>query len=267
MPDRPLVHIVDYGDSGAGKSTFAATMPKPAIVMSWDPFGKEMPYLKRGQVVDVEPDQWGTPIRRVLSPKGKLLFQIEYYLDSEPTEPEAYSRFLKRMVLFQDEYGTWRTLICDSLTFMEIAARKWHQYKLNPIPGAKAGKGGVTTRGEGFDTRKWFAGSTDLLEEMVLGRLGSLPMNVVVCCHIDEEKDEVHGTFVRNPKAPGRMRRSISAGYSECYRVYVTRDEEGNRLHLLQTQSDRLWNAATQIDAPDPCEPEYTALWANYDHR
>jgi hypothetical protein len=34
---------------------------------------------------------------------------------------------------------------------------------------------------------------------------------------------------------------------------------------MLQTQSDDRWEATTQIDAPDPVEGTYQALWKNWD--
>jgi len=175
-----------------------------------------------------------------------LLIQVEHYIDGDPKSPEAYNRFLTRMGRLHEEYAQWRTLVFDSVTFMELMARKWHQYGLNP---------------DSREPRQWFAGSTDLLEEMLLLRGGSLPMNVLALCHVDEEKDELHGGFVRNPAAPGRMRKRLGAGYAEVWRAYVDKDEDGKRVYQLQTMSSNQYAAATQINAPDPCYPSYKALW------
>jgi hypothetical protein len=89
-------------------------------------------------------------------------------------------------------------------------------------------------------------------------------INVVIITHVDEERDEVNGTFLRVPKMPGRLRRTISSGYSELYRSFVKPGENGAREYLLQTQTDNIWNCATQIDAPNPCKPHFKMLWANY---
>ena len=40
---RPFAHAIAYGDSGGGKSTFAATWPKPMVVFFFDPFGYGIP--------------------------------------------------------------------------------------------------------------------------------------------------------------------------------------------------------------------------------
>lgn len=250
MPNHPPIHCLLYGDSGSGKSTLASTFPKPLLVWSWDPWGKETPYLNRGDAGDVQvADVTGTPYRDVVSRKtGKLLIRVESYLDADFKQPEAFHRFLTRMTRFQHEYADWATVVFDSVTFAELTARKWHQYALNP--SAK-------------DGRQWFGGSTDLIEEMLMGRLAALPMNVVVCAHVDEDKDELHGTFVRTPKMPGqRLRKGVMAAFSEVYRTFITKDEQGQRVHRLQTRGDNLWAASTQIDAPDPCEPDYKSLWS-----
>ena len=42
------VHLLLYGDTGSGKSTFAATFPKPMLVWCFDPHGKDMPYKRLG---------------------------------------------------------------------------------------------------------------------------------------------------------------------------------------------------------------------------
>lgn len=46
MTQRPPIHMMQYGDSGVGKSQFAATFPKPMLVFMFDGAGKEIPYMK-----------------------------------------------------------------------------------------------------------------------------------------------------------------------------------------------------------------------------
>lgn len=250
--------VVCYGDAGSGKSTFAATFPKPMVVFSFDPIGKDIPYLLRGKMQPVGQLVVGknaagdvvVPVQQVLSPKGKLLIQVEHYIDTNPQRPQAYANFLTRMAMFEGELDNWKTVVFDSVTFMELMARKDSQYRLNP---------------NSREPRQWFAASTDALEEMLMIRVGSLPMNVVVIAHIDEDKDEVNGVFVRNPKAPGRLGKGkgLAAAMVEVYRMYVGPDGEGGEHYLVQTQSNGSYNCATRINAPNPCEPVYANLWAN----
>lgn len=258
--EHPLIHLLDYGDFGAGKSSLADTFPNPKIVFSFDAFGKDMPYLSGGEVGKLEYDELDTPFRLVTSRKtpGRILKRIEYYHDIDFIEPvtikrkvgtsikdvnpSAYNRFLHRMSKFQHEYENWRTAIVDSVTSMEISARRWDQFILNP--GAE-------------DARQWYGASKDMLERMLLGRFASLPMNVVVLAHIDDEKYEHQGTSRRMPMAPGKLRGSLPSQYGEVYHHFVDKDGE----HWLQTKSDALWACTSAIHAPNPCEPNYRKLW------
>lgn len=249
--DNPLAalpaHYLFYGESGTGGSTGIATFPKPMLVFFFDPFGKDVPYLKRGAFSDVTLDERGTPVREVVSRKtGNLLIRMEYYLDADAQQAEAYQRFLSRLSRFgTDEYAQWATVTLDSVTFMELAARKMEQYVLNP---------------RAKDPRQWYAGSKERLEEILMTRFGSLPMNVCVRAHVDIEKDELQGGIVRAPSAVGKLGRALPTGYSEVYRTFV-RTTSGQNEFWWQTQSDAQWGAQTHVGAPNPCAQEYRAIW------
>lgn len=250
MAERPSVHVLVFGESGSGKSTFAATFPKPMLVFAFDPYGKDTPYLRAGvpePLIEAAPGAM-TPHRIVRSKKGELKIQLEYFLDADPQKPTAYERFMLRLNAFREsrEHEQWATLVVDSVTFMELAARKWSQYVLN-----------ATTK----EPRQWYAFSTDALEESLMLRFGAIPSNVVVVAHIDKDKDEVHGSFVRNPAAPGRLRERLASAFGEFYRAYVDRGDDGAVQHWLQTRGSQMFPAASQIGAPNPCPPHYEALW------
>lgn len=221
----------------------------PLLVLMWDPLGKERPYLRRGRPQEPVVDDYGLRTREVWHPKrDRVLIRIEHFLNTNPQKPDAYEHFQRRILTLEDEVaeGRWGTVGLDSVTFFELAARKLHQYRLNRT--AK-------------DPRQWFAGSTDLLEEFLMIKLGALPCNVVVVAHISEDKDEVAGTFVRNPLAPGRLQKRLASAYGELWRQHVTLDESGERSYRLQTQANGTYNAASQIDAPDGCYPSYKSVW------
>ena len=83
-------------------------------------------------------------------------------------------------------------------------------------------------------------------------RFGSMAMRIVVVAHIDEDKDEVNGEIVRNPSAPGRLRKRNPAGYSELYRQHVLRDTKST-VPVARTRAGGGWNCTTQLDTlPDP---------------
>lgn len=261
MADRWPVHVLPYGDFGSGKSTFASTFPNPMLVLMWDAYGKETPYL-RGPNWEPSPIQQGPfcPYRTVHSKKtGKMLKRIEYYHDTTWVQPEvvnrkagksikdmspdAYHRFLKRMAAYGDEEVAWATVVCDSVTAMEIASRRWDQFTLNP---------------DAQDARQWYGASKDMLERMLLGRLAGLPCNVVVCAHIDDQPFENQGRGRRMPMAPGKLRASLPSQYGEVYRSWV--DDRGE--HWMQTKSDGLWACTTQLELPEQIFPHYSSLWA-----
>ena len=99
-----------------------------------------------------------------------------------------------------------------------------------------------------------------------MGPLASAPMNIVVVAHVDEDKDEAHGTFVRSPKMPGkRLRKGAAAGYMEMYHLSTRLGPEGGSEWFVQTTSDAMGGAATQIQAPNGCAPDYAELWSNFD--
>lgn len=253
LPDSPVQepetgHWLIYGESGAGKSTSASTFPGPLLVFAFDPSDKLKPYLRLGTRVERHTDPLTGGVTAQVFSETAHMATIEYYGDRDPLRPTAYAQFLDRLTEL-DHAGLMDvgTLILDSITFCELAARKWAQYTLNP--NAK-------------DPRQWYGASTEQLEELVMMRLASIhECNVVVIAHVDEDKDELHGAYVRNPAFPGRLRKRVAAGFGEMYRAYARVGDGGVREYLWQTRMDNSWNASTQIDAPDPCAARWEALW------
>jgi len=234
-----------------------ASFPKPLLLCSFDPFGKDLPVLRRGRTGELKAcpvDRAGNEIayREVTSRKheGKLLARVEYYHDAKPSQPVAARNFESRVDWIEEEVfaGEWATIAFDSLTFFELAARKYAQYTINP---------------RAKDPRKWYGQSTDALEDAFMIRVSSWPCNVVLTAHISEDKDEVHGHMLFNPDVPGRLSSRLPAAYQEFYRAFVS-GKGADRLYLLQTRSGGGYNANTQIDAPDPVDNDYKALWSNW---
>lgn len=267
--ERPYIHTLLYGDPGTGKSTMAATFPKPMLVFQFDHNQKEMPYRKGGKDGELESYEIATGkgsidivYRDVIHPEG--LTRIEYYNRTDNIEnPTAFSNFRTRMGVLHEEYGTWKTIVVDSITFMELQARKLEEKVLNPLPAGVS----LYTKGGGGDQRMWFAGATSALEELLCVRLAGLEMNVVVIAHIDKDKNMISGEIVQVPFAPGRLssRSLLSAAFAEQYRLYTERDGDGNRIYLAQTTNRDGFSAATQIEASDPSWPHYEKLWFNWD--
>ena len=222
--------------------------------------------LKPGQVGEVQRYQIGNYVMNYRDiQRSDGLVRIEYYHDEDPDNPTAYAKFRTRMAYLHQEYGNWATIVADSVTYMELAARKNEEKVINPVPAGASKYRGL--KGSGVDPRQWFGGSTDALEEMLCMRFASLPMNVVIVCHVNEKRNEVSGEILRMPFAPGRLsdRKLLNAAYQEQYYCYTGRDAETKeRVFLIKTQNDGQWSATTQIMAPDPCFPHYESLWVNW---
>lgn len=266
----PPIQLAVMSEYGVGKSHFAATFPKPILVLHLDPFGKAQPYFDRGRL---EPEtyegEFGQVVRRVLSRKSdSTIIQLEFFYDAEPTRPTAFDTLFGRFPSLADEVreGRWRTVVVDTFSTLDLYARYRRTY--GPLKS---------------DRPNVF--STEDVEQM-LTRLGSLSThaNVVINCHIDEnpssmDPDRVEtvqtkqglvrlmggGQMVATPKGPGRLRKGLGAMFvSELYYLRCDRDKDGNLIRWLQTQPDGRYACATRINAPNPCEPRYAALWTNW---
>ena len=146
---------------------------------------------------------------------------------------------------------------------MELQARKLEEKVLNPLPPGVS----LFTKGGGGDQRQWYSGATSALEELLCIRLAGLEQNVVVVAHISRDKNMLSGEVLAVPYAPVRLssRSLLSAAFAEQYRLYIERDGDGNRIHVAQTRSHDGFSASTQIEAPDPCWPDYNQLWESWD--
>lgn len=188
---------------------------------------------------------------RELEP-GDTIARIEYFHDPIVENPRAAARFLDRMSSLPKEVkaGLVKTVCFETVSSSMLTTRKMYQYDLES--GAR-------------DPRKWYGGSVDVLEEVLMIQFPALQCNVCVGLHVSRQKIEAEGGLLRAPLLPGRLMDQFASQWPEVYRVYVDRDEKGEKVRLLQTESDERWEAATQIDAPDPCRPSYRALWKGWD--
>jgi hypothetical protein len=245
MNNHKPIHALVYGEPHVGKSTFARTFPAPYLVFFFDPYGKDAPYLQLPgtTIVDEQADDQGTPRKQVWTEDKKtLISQIEYYQDQD-LSGQCYKNFLDRLVTLSQEHW-WKTLIVDSLTFMQIKSRMYEKYVLNP--GAR-------------DPRRLYGGVTDTIEETMMIRFGSFPCNVVLVAHTRVIEDEKTKEIKYTINSHGRLVDTMGSGFSDYLRMYVDRD--GNR--QVQTLPDWKWTAQSSMGAPNPCAPHYEALFEN----
>ena len=263
----PPIHCLLYGESGAGKSTFLSTFPKPMLVMGFDPYDKMAPYTRYGKVVPLsdpavvqEYQKLGIEAKDVVHKQtGDLLIRIEHYVDADPARPNAFNAFETRMVSFASEASQWATVGLDSLTFLMRASMVRAQYN-KPMQ----------LYAPGTDTRQWYGMVKFDIESVLMSRAPWWDTNVVICCHTKEDKDEFAEGVLRGIRAPGTLSKDGPAGFGETYRAHIakTKEKDGSlmRKYMLQTRSDTLWFANSVVcQAPDPCEAHYVNLWANFE--
>jgi len=65
--EREALHCLNYGPSGVGKSTFAATWPKPMLVFGFDPYAKERPYKRLGRSERIVDEQFNIVVDNIYS--------------------------------------------------------------------------------------------------------------------------------------------------------------------------------------------------------
>lgn len=292
----PAKHFLFYGATGGGKSTLAATFPKPMLVLCFDRRGKISPYTRRGIEMPEESGHFGQSIFRVMSKNdpSKLTIQVEVFEDEivempiDPTsadpkmaertpfggfKPMAFRRYLARCPSMFDEIrnGEWATVVVDSLTYMQMATHALHRFDLNK---------------SNLDDRRWDKLATDDLVAALCQRLTTMRCNLIVLAHVDRRgefsdakdkdkprshKDKVAGVAVYQVAAPGRLNTAdaLPAAFPEMYVVHKSRGKDGKMEFFLQTELDNLYNCNTSIDAPNMIQltgttKDYEAIWSNY---
>lgn len=264
----PDIHLMLYGESGSGKSTFwagairyfATKYKEPSLMLMFDPWDKATPYLELGdKVVDCEETFYtdlGIAAHDVLDARGNLIVRIEYYADPDPDNPSAYNKFERRMQGFEQQALSWASVGLDSMTFMQHATlQKWK--KLNPIDSVKQ-----------QTNISWYGGVAEDAGKVLMSRAVWWRTNVCVMCHVNEDKDEYADFGVLKGVAlTGKLSKRAPSGFGEVYRMCFGsgKDASGNQKRELQTRANGMWIGNSLVaKAPNPCEPDYAALWVNW---
>lgn len=279
IPRLPQTKVMLYGESGTGKSTFAATISdaarvvqKPILVIGLDPPSKMSPYRDVGHdVVRVDEQdplglyQWyadnGVLAEDVLGAKGEWLFRIECYLDPDPNNPCAADVLEARFADFGPTAGDWYAVIRDSMTFFQYASLRRAKVRL-PIDAANEAKGQTTNL-------TWYNMVKMDVERFVKSQGLWWDTNLVDIYHTSEDKSEFADTLVRGILAVGKLKDELPPGYDEIYKVKIDmkqKDEQGFHRRYLQTRHDTIWTATSvTAKAPNPCDAHYLALWENWE--
>lgn len=275
----PNLHCLLYGEGAAGKTTFAAQYiyrlfqdhGLPSLVLAFDPPGKMWPYFELGEQVPCEESfyaPWGIPVTDVLDPDGNLIVRIEQYAEMEnvnlahsagmQANPRAWMNFNARLTYFGAEAPNYGVVALDSMTGL-IYANMCLQRFLKPMQAFE----------KGTDTRQWYALATDDVEGLLKSRLPWWQTTVFTICHVadDKKKEEFAEGTLRGVSLVGRLNGNVIQTYEEMWRMGVRPDmaRMGEYERVLQTRSSPLYSATSLIaKAPNPCLPNYDAIWQNY---
>lgn len=222
-----------FGNSGSGKTCFAAGFPLPALLLDFDGKADSAALFHKADAdrlarIDVR----NLAASLVSSP----IVELEKIIKELSEQQKAGSM-------------KFRTLILDSLTTFSAQVLK---YIVDSNPGIKRV---ITKQGQQPGMQDYGILKREFAK-LVPGLL-SLPCNVIMLGHISTEKDEVTGELIRGPAMDGSFARDLPIFFKEVWRTYV--DEKGQ--HLAQTKSDAKYSCRSQIPKlPNPLPLNYKEL-------
>lgn len=265
-------HILVIGESGNGKSTFAATViqkrnPRPVLVQLFDPRDKGTPYRNRGGRITLEEYPFG--VREQVWDGDKHIATIETWherqgkgsrgvtmkggeqlhtrLESYIQQGETFELYLERMANFVDEASDWYAFIFDSTTFAEMMIRSY-----------------LTGKMKVADNMMIWSQATDEMERYLFGMFPDLDITTIVLTHVITEKQMGKGKDAYTEpaywaKLPGRLKNGIFSAFGENYRAItkIEKDESGeSKLNFyLQTATDGKWKMSSQLKVENPLGP------------
>lgn len=190
-------------------------------------------------------DKRNTPYYDVKAEDGSLICRVADYKSVVIEETDGVGRLLDYLKVFEKEReaGKWGGFLLDSVSFMTLNARKWHQYELNPDTN---------------NPLQWYGGATDLVEEIIGLQLPGLACHVGASFHVHRRTVDADGEkqkAVRQPFVPGARlveSKMIAAAWPEFYHLYTRPGkEEGTFKRYLQTECSAKYQAGTLIGMPN----------------
>lgn len=258
-----------YGNPGTKKTFFAAGLPKPMKVFAFDPAAKMLAYLLQGQASAVDWMEDGGGFQFVTDPESKkTLVELEYFLDKNPMGigsqpyPCAYERFQTSLITHMEEGWKmpdgepYRSVILDSYTFCELACVRLQQFKLNPAPGG--------VQDSKHNQMQWAGMARGVLQTDIMTVFPWVPCHALIIAHVDDKRYDEQDKQLWGVSAIGKLGINLPGAFSEVYLMYKEmNDKTGKWESFLMTESDGQYIAQTHIGAPNPCKPEWEALWTN----
>ena len=225
--------IMSVGESGTGKSVFAASFPTPGFIFD---FGKE---ILSYQGLDFDYEQYE------ISAKGWGQFEMDF---------GKIKKCLKEGTRLNGSPGVYQTIIVDNISAMsDICMEKAMQ-----LDGKRSLTGGPLWQVH-------YAMVKNLMEGR-LRQLLNLECNLVFIAHLDTIKDETGAVIGVEPSLTGKLSSDVPSYFDEVY--YHTHKREGGEVKwYIQTVPlgrnhgrSRLSGKARLL--PDLIENDYAELIA-----
>lgn len=202
-----------YGPTGAGKTTFAGTWPKPFFI---------------------DTDKGGMTLRALHVP----FLPIAYGDKASAIIREVLDALANNKEPFDKEEGRPQTIVFDSFT--SLAEMVLQETLLYPSRPGMIKRDPLVTKPEWDDYNAVKA----RLHDIVL-RCKDLSLNIVAICGEKLEKDEVLGTFVGKPNIVGGYRDLIGYDFDEL--LYLDAEGTGERVkYYAYAQKHRYYDAKSR---------------------
>lgn len=231
ISQNDFVKLLVYGDSGTGKTCFAAGAEGP--IEYWD-FDNKI--SSAAKFYSHEPERLA---------QIDVLEVAQYAPMARIPEFEARMRILDKIITLKQPLH-FKTLVIDSLTTLTHYVLQ--DYMIRSQTGMKRALDGIPAM-QDYQLLNMH------LKKMVMGLL-ALPCNVVFLGHMHAEKDEVSGALNREVLMAGKFAAELPIYFEE---VYVSRVNAKGE-YVLQTQTDNMFKCRSQRKLPKEIPAKWSAL-------
>lgn len=196
--------LLIIGTPGSGKTCFASSFPTPIKYIDFDNKVDSAALFHKGDKerldnIDVE----------VIDPKSSISVYQQFQAIMKTFDPTKY-----------------KTLVIDSLSALSTSM-------LKEILDTNPGIAGVVTKQGKMPSQPHYGVLLRAFTELIPNLL-SLPVNVIMCGHLDTYKDKETGTIIRSPMLDGSFSDKLPQYFKECWYAHV--DDKGK--FLAQTRAD-----------------------------
>jgi hypothetical protein len=240
------LQLLVFGESGTGKTTFAASFPKP-FFLDFDKgvlslAGREEVYSESFKAASYgSMDEAG----RQLSPQAE------------------FARFQKtvRDLIPHIKAGEIQTIVLDSITTYADLCLNY------VLETGMTSKDKSNRLGQQPGIADW--GMQMSIIKSTMNQLFALPCHFVATAHEQFEKDELTGALKGTPLATGKLAAQLPLWFDEVYRSNIQGQGTQAR-YVLSTKGSQGWVGKSRLDGllkncgkeglPNPIGPDYTKI-------